>query len=112
MSKQYLISEESLKELLEAAHKMAILEIDGVDNWEWCMESRKDFLVDCMLQLPWNEGRSVDDMLKVIDEEGYDINDLVDDQVAVFWEEHHEKCGRECQFKFKARPTTIPIDNH
>jgi hypothetical protein len=28
------------------------------------------------------------------------------------YEEYKEKCGDECQFKFKAKPTKAPVDNH
>ena len=37
--KKYLLSEEQLTHLLEAYHKLSILEIDGVDNWEGYMTS-------------------------------------------------------------------------
>ena len=42
--KQYLIDEDTLKDLLTAAHYYAILERDGVDNWEWYGASLGDFL--------------------------------------------------------------------
>jgi hypothetical protein len=28
------------------------------------------------------------------------------------YEEYKEKWGKECQFKFKQRPKTTPVDNH
>ena len=28
------------------------------------------------------------------------------------YEEYKEKCGNECQFKFKQRPKKAPVDNH
>ena len=83
--KQYLIDEETLKELLCDSHTLAILERDGVDNWEWYMESRKEYLAECATMLPWNEGRSDKDLMAQIEEEGYYINNLVDDQIDAFW---------------------------
>lgn len=86
--KQYLIDEDTLKELLYASHKLEILERDGVDNWEWCMESRKEYLAECASMLPWNEGRSDKDLMAQIEDTYYNIDDLVDDQIEVFWEEY------------------------
>ena len=57
--KQYLIDEDTLKELLYASHKLEILERDGVDNWSWYMEGRTEYLAECASMLPWNEGRSI-----------------------------------------------------
>lgn len=41
----YKISEEELLELLEDSLKLCVLEIDGVDNWEWYMEGKQDFMI-------------------------------------------------------------------
>ena len=84
--KQYLIDEDILRELLYDSHKLAILERDGANNWEWCMESRKEYLAECAAMLPWNEGRSVEDLMAQIEEEDYYIDDLVDDEMCAFWE--------------------------
>lgn len=48
MSKHYIISEERLLELLEAEATLGCLEWDGVDNWEWYMESRKRFIAESL----------------------------------------------------------------
>lgn len=45
--KFYKISERDLLYLLEAYHKLSVLEWDGVDNWEWYMEGRANYLKDC-----------------------------------------------------------------
>ena len=84
--KQYLIDEDTLKELLCASHKLAILERDGVDNWNWYMEGRTQYLAECAAMLPWNEGRSAEDLMPLVEEEGYYIDDLVDDEMCAFWE--------------------------
>lgn len=46
--KNYIVSEERLLELLEAEARLNCLEWDGVDNWEWYMESRDRFIADCL----------------------------------------------------------------
>lgn len=88
MSKQYLIDEDTLKKLLYDSHKLAILDRDGVNNWRWYMEGRNEYLAECASMLPWNEGRSVEDLMAQIADEDYYIDDLVDDQINAFWEEH------------------------
>lgn len=88
--KQYLIDEDTLRELLYDRHKLAILERDGVDNWSWYMEGREEYLAECVSMLPWNEGRSYEDLVAEIEKKYYYIDDLVDDQIEVFWEEYKE----------------------
>ena len=88
--KQYLIDEDTLRELLHDSHKIEILERAGVDNWEWYMEymeGRTEYLAECASMLPWNEGRSIEDLMVQIKDEDYYIEDLVDDQINAFWEE-------------------------
>ena len=40
----YIISKERLLELLKAEDQLNVLEQDGVDNWSWYMESRRQYL--------------------------------------------------------------------
>ena len=40
----YIISKERLFELLKAEDKLNVLEGDGVDNWTWYMEGRRQYL--------------------------------------------------------------------
>lgn len=40
----YIISKERLLELLKAESELNILEGDGVDNWSWYMEGRRQYL--------------------------------------------------------------------
>ena len=87
MSKQYLIDEETLRELLRAAHILAILERDGVDNWWGWMEGREEYLIDCIGELPWNDGKDYADLQEIVEEE-YSIDNLVEDQIVAFWEEY------------------------
>lgn len=95
--KQYLIDEDTLKELLHDSFKLAVLETDGVDNWEWYMESEKELLVDSIGQLPWHEGKSYEDLAEYIRTEDYDVDCLVQDTIDAFWEEFVHPCD-ECIF--------------
>lgn len=90
MSKQYLIDEDTLHSLLVAAHTLSILESDGVDNWWGWMEGREDYLAKYASMLPWNEGKSIDDVMEEILQEDYDVDGLADDQIKAFWEEYKE----------------------
>ena len=82
---------------------MARYEIDGVtlhhllvDNFKYetlCLYGEDEYSVGerfemakLMCELPWNQGRSIDDMLKIIDEEDYDVEQLIQDQIDAFWE--------------------------
>lgn len=40
----YIISKERLLELLKAEDELNVLERDGVDNWTWYMEGRRQYL--------------------------------------------------------------------
>ena len=88
--KQYLIEEDILRELLHAAHTLAVLERDGVDNWQWYMEGRKEYLTDCLRELPWNEGKTIEKLNEIVEEEDYSIDNLVDDEIEAFWEEYKD----------------------
>ena len=41
-----LISEEELVDLLTDQHILNCLRYDGVDNWNWYMEGREQYLLD------------------------------------------------------------------
>ena len=82
---------------------MVRYEIDGValhhllvDNFKYetlCLYGEDEYstgerfeMAKLMCELPWNQGRSIDDMLKIIDEEDYDVEQLIQDQIDAFWE--------------------------
>ena len=90
MSKQYLIDEDTLRELLRAGHILAILERDGVDNWWGWMEGREEYLADCLRELPWNADKTYADLQEIVEEEDYDIDRLVEDEIEAFWEEYKD----------------------
>lgn len=46
MNEIYLVPRAELLELLEARHRLAALEFGGVDNWQWCDDSLRDYLKD------------------------------------------------------------------
>lgn len=48
MDKSYIVSEERLLELLEAEARLECLEWDGVDNWDWYMESRRCYIAEVL----------------------------------------------------------------
>ncbi len=81
---------------------MAKYEIEGatlhhllVDNFKYetlCFYGEDQYshglrveMARAMLELPWHEGRSMEDMYCVIDEQEYDVEELVQDQIDVFW---------------------------
>ena len=59
MSKNYIVPEERLLELLEAEARLNCLEWDGVDNWSWYMESRDRFIAEA-LDIPVEEAEDMD----------------------------------------------------
>lgn len=97
MSKQYLIDEDTLRALLIDSHTLNILERDGVDSWCGWMESEDEHLIECAGMLPWNEGKSHDDLRELVVSEDYTIDDLVNDQIEAFWEEYdnHRFIGKD-----------------
>lgn len=44
LDKFYLVEEEELIDLIATYYKMMMLERDGVDNWTWYGEGRKDII--------------------------------------------------------------------
>lgn len=49
--KYYKISEDQLVQLIEDSLRLTCLEWDGVDNWEWYMEGRHDFLKTILIDI-------------------------------------------------------------
>lgn len=69
--KCYKVTEEDLLEFLSAYHKLQVLERDGVDNWAWYMEGRKDYLKE--------NGVSEEEI-----EDGFDFYDLARSEITGF----------------------------
>ena len=65
--KQYIIDEETLLKLLEDSARLACLDQDEVDNWEWQLDTLVEFIAE-MLSVDEDEvreqGLSFDDVAK------------------------------------------------
>ena len=59
MSKNYIISEERLLELLEAEARLNCRERDGVDNWWFYMKGRGEYIAEA-LSIPVEEAEDMD----------------------------------------------------
>ena len=44
MENMYIISENELLDLLTSYYTLDYLEAEGVDNWSWYMENRREYL--------------------------------------------------------------------
>lgn len=64
----YIVSKERLLELLKAENELNILERDGVDNWTWYMEGRRQYL---------KEGAEMYGV-NIDDNEDFDFEDLAE----------------------------------
>lgn len=64
----YIISKERLLELLKAENELNVLERDGVDNWTWYMEGRRQYL---------KEGAEIYGV-NIDDNEDFDFKDLAE----------------------------------
>ena len=78
----YAIHGAVLRQLMIDSFKMEVLSTYGEEEYKI---GERSYLAIAMLELPWNGGRSYEDMLRVIDEEGYDVERLIDDQMDAFW---------------------------
>ena len=72
MKTYYLVSEETLKSMLEDALKCHALESGGVDTWEWYGTSLYDLLKEWALEN------------KIGDEENYSFKDIVKSELKYF----------------------------
>ena len=64
----YIVSKERLLELLKAENELNVLERDGVDNWTWYMEGRRQYL---------KEGAEIYGV-NIDDNEDFDFEDLAE----------------------------------
>ena len=64
----YIVSKERLLELLKAENELNVLEGDGVDNWTWYMEGRRQYL---------KEGAEIYGV-NINDNEDFDFEDLAE----------------------------------
>lgn len=64
----YIVSKKRLLELLKAENELNVLEGDGVDNWTWYMEGRRQYL---------KEGAEMYGV-NIDDNEDFDFEDLAE----------------------------------
>ena len=96
--KMYLIEEDRLIELLELEHR---LNASSQDSFE--------YFWDMMVESGCDQHVSHKEFVEAV--ENMSFGGLAELDLALY-EEYKEKCGDECQFKFKARPKKPPVDNH
>lgn len=96
--KMYLVEEDRLAELLQIEHE---LKCGGRDTFE--------YFWDMMVESGLDQHVSHRKFVKAVENMTFEKLAEMD---LVLYEEHKEKCGNECQFKFKQRPKKAPVDNH
>ena len=96
--KMYLVEEDRLLDLLAREH----MEICG-------QRDRFEYFWDMMVESGCDQHVTHKEFVEAVKNMTFDK--LAEMDLALY-EEYKEKCGNECQFKFKARPKKIPVDNH
>ena len=94
----YLIEEDRLVALLELEHR---LNCDGREPFE--------YFWDMMVESGCDQHVTHKEFVEAV--ENMTFEKLAEMDLALY-EEYKEKCGNECQFKFKQRPKKAPVDNH
>ena len=99
--KMYLVEEDRLHQLLELEHRYACRGkgVNEIFEYFWDMMEESG----CHEHVTHRE--FVDAVANMTFEK------LAEMDLALY-EEYKEKCGNECQFKFKGRQTKTPVDNH
>ena len=72
MEKYYKVSEEELRELLDAYYRLTALEWGGVDNWSWYSESFDDFIKNYNEENPNHQVKYMEEIAN-IEINNYDI---------------------------------------
>ena len=98
--KMYLIEEDRLAALLEIEHKFMCNSL-GKDKFE--------YFWDMMVESGCDQHVTHKEFVEAV--ENMTFEKLAEMDLALY-DEYKEKCGNECQFKFKQRPKTTPVDNH
>ncbi len=73
--KYYQISENDLLALLTIRNKYQCLDAEGVDNWEWYMENKNQFISEA-LNIP----------IEKVEEEDLDFSDVAEAELKSFKE--------------------------
>ena len=96
--KQYLIDEDRLRQLLMVEHMFLCGDRD-----------RFEYFWDAMVESGCDQHVTHKEFVDAVEHMNFD--ELAEMDLALY-EEYNEKCGNECQFKFKPKPTKPPADNH
>jgi hypothetical protein len=99
--KMYLVEEGRLQFLLNLEHRYACREKDEDEIFE--------YFWDMMVESGCDQHVSHKEFVEAV--KNMTFEKLAEMDLALY-EEYKEKCGDECQFKFKARPKKPPVDNH
>ena len=97
--KMYLVEEDRLHQLLMMEHE---LKCDLVGD-------KFEYFWDMMVESGCDQHVTHKEFVEAV--KNMTFEGLAEMDLAMY-EEYHEKCGNECQFKFKARPKSAPVDNH
>jgi hypothetical protein len=100
--KMYLVEEDRLQQLLMIEHKYMCVSL-GFDN------DRFEYFWDMMVESGCEQHVTHRGFVEAV--EHMTFEKLAEMDLALY-EEYKEKCGDECQFKFKPKPTKPPVDNH
>lgn len=95
----YLIEEDRLVALLKMEHELKC----GL------MGDKFEYFWDMMVEAGLDQHVTHKEFVKAV--ENMTFEGLAELDLALY-EEYHEKCGNECQFKFKAKTKKAPVDNH
>ena len=95
----YLIEEDRLHQLLMMEHELKC----GL------MGDKFEYFWDMMVESGCDQHVTHKEFVEAV--ENMTFEKLAEMDLALY-EEYKEKCGKECQFKFKARPKSAPVDNH
>ena len=96
--KRYLVEEDRLHQLLMMEHELKC----GL------MGDKFEYFWDAMVESGCDQHVSHREFVDAV--ENMTFEKLAEMDLELY-EEHKEKCD-ECQFKFKAKPTKPPVDNH
>lgn len=95
--KMYLVEEDRLHQLLMVEHMFLCGDRD-----------RFEYFWDAMVESGCDQHVTHKEFVYAVEHMNFD--ELAEMDLALY-EEHKDKCD-ECQFKFKAKPTKPPVDNH
>lgn len=97
--KYRIISEDELLSLLWDSYKLAVLEWDGVDNWEWYMESRTEYIAHCLKETKQYKDKPIKEIMDIVYEEDIDFQTLAEIDVEKYAE--YEIDGKPIKYVYR-----------